>query len=105
MKQTMMKLATLFVAVAFASAAFAAGSCSCKVSAVDGEKVSVTFDKEPPAWIKKGSTVSAMGGSPTVIEVKGNQAVLKFGKAKAAKIKADSTMTVSEPEGDELQGC
>jgi len=46
-----------------------------------------------------------MGGAPKVVDVKGNVVVLKFSKAKAAKIKADSNMTISEPSDDALQGC
>jgi hypothetical protein len=105
MKRLMIKFATMFAVTAFAAAAFAAGSVSGKVTAIEGEKVSVTVDKELPAWLKKGESVQAMGGSPTVVDVQGKVIVLKFGKAKAAKIKADSTMTISESAGDELQGC
>ncbi|GAB7028400.1 selenite/tellurite reduction operon protein ExtJ [Geotalea toluenoxydans] len=105
MKRMITKLATIFALAAFATAAFAAGSVTGKVTAIDGEKVSVTVEKELPAWVKKGDSVQAMGGSPTVVDVKGNVIVLKFGKAKAAKIKADSKMTISESAGDELQGC
>ena len=105
MKRFITKLAVLFAMAAFATAAFAAESVKGKVTAVDGEKVTVTVEKDLPAWVKKGASVEAMGGAPTVVEVKGNEVVLKFGKAKAAKIKADSTMTISESAGEELQGC
>lgn len=105
MKQLITKLAVLFSMAVFATAAFASESFKGKVTAIDGEKVTVTVEKDLPAWVKKGSNVEAMGGAPMVIEVKGNEVVLRFGKAKAAKIKTDSTMTISESSGDELQGC
>ncbi|ABQ24662.1 selenite/tellurite reduction operon protein ExtJ [Geotalea uraniireducens] len=105
MKKSFTLVATLLITVVLAAASIAAGTFTGKVTAVDGEKVSVTVDKELPAWVKKGSAVQAMGGAPMVVEVNGNVVVLKFIKAKAAKIKADSSMTISESSGDELQGC
>jgi len=105
MKRLISKIAVLFAMATFATAAFAAESFKGKVTAIDGEKVTVTVEKDLPAWVKKGTNVEAMGGAPMVVEVKGKEVVLKFGKAKAAKIKADSTMTISESSGDELQGC
>ncbi|RII28881.1 MAG: hypothetical protein CXR31_03130 [Geobacter sp.] len=105
MKRLITKLAVLFAMAAFATAAFAAEAVKGKVTAVDGEKVTVTTERDLPAWVKKGVNVEALGGAPTVVEVKGNEVVLKFGKAKAAKIKTDSTVTISEAAGDELQGC
>lgn len=105
MKRLITKISLLFAMAAFAATAFAAESFKGKVSAIDGEKITVTVEKDIPAWVKKGSNVEAMGGAPMVVEVKGNMVVLKFGKAKAAKIKADSAMTISESAGDELQGC
>lgn len=104
MKKIMIAIAASLVALSMAAVAFASGSFSGKVTKVDGEKVTVKADKIP-AWVKKGGNVQAMGGAPKVLDVKGDEVVLKFGKAKAAKIKADSSMTVSEPSGDELQGC
>lgn len=105
MKRLITKFAVLVAMASLATAAFAAESFKGKVTAVDGEKVTVTGDKDIPAWVKKGSNVEAMGGAPMVLEVKGKSVVLKFGKAKAAKIKTDSTMTINESAGDELQGC
>ena len=55
--------------------------------------------------MKKGGNVSAMGGSPKVMEVKGNDVVLRFGKAKMEQIKQDAPMNINEASGDELQGC
>lgn len=103
-KKIVMSIATAFVALSMAAVAFAAGSFSGKVTKVDGEKITVKADKVP-AWVKNGANVQAMGGSPKVISVKGDEVVLKFGKAKAAKIKVDSSLRVSEPSGDDLQGC
>lgn len=64
MKRMITKLATIFALAAFATAAFAAGSVTGKVTAIDGEKVSVTVEKELPAWVKKGDSVQAMVGPP-----------------------------------------
>lgn len=104
MKKIMMSIAAALVAVSMAAVAFAAGSFSGKVTKVDGAKVTVKADKIP-AWVKKGGSVSAMGGSPKVLDVKGNEVTLRFGKAKADKVKVDSSLTVNEASGDELQGC
>ena len=104
MKKMITKIVALFAMAAFATVAFAENSFSGKVTAIEGEKVSVTA-KSLPAWVKKGETVQAMGGAPKVVDVKGNVVVLKFSKAKAAKIKADSNMTISEPSDDAMQGC
>ncbi|WP_243371040.1 selenite/tellurite reduction operon protein ExtJ [Geotalea sp. SG265] len=105
MKRLLAGMFTIVATTAFTAAAFAAGSCSGKVTAIDGEKVSVTVDNNLPAWVKKGESVQAMGGAPKIVDVKGNVVVLRFGKAKAAKIKTGSTMTIGEAAGDELQGC
>ena len=88
-----------------AAAAFAAGPAKGKVTKVEGEKVTVTLEAAPPAFVKKGATVSAAGGAPKVLAVQGNEVTLKFGKAKAEKMKIDSPMSLTECEGDELQGC
>lgn len=105
MKQLTTKLALLFVMLVFATSAFASGSFAGKVTKIDGTKVTVTVEQDIPGWVKKGSTVSALGGSPKVLEVNGKQMVLRFGSAKASKMKLDSAVTVSESSGDELQGC
>lgn len=105
MKQLIMKIAVLFVMAVFATAAFAAGSFAGKVTKVDGTKVTVTAEQNLPGWVKKGANVSALEGSPKVIEVTGKEMVLRFGSAKASKIKVDTAVTVSESSGDELQGC
>jgi len=54
---------------------------------------------------KKGATVKAWGGSPKVDTVKGNEVTMKVTKAKAAKVKVDSNVTVTESDGEEMQGC
>ena len=51
------------------------------------------------------SNVTAGGGAPKVLGIKGNELVLRFSKAKAAKLKVDSTLQLTEFTGDELQGC
>ena len=105
MKRFIRKMAALLVMAAFATAAFAAGSFNGKVTKIDGTKVTVTAEQDIPGWVKKGAYVSALGGSPKVLEVKGKEMVLRFGSEKAAKIKADTAVTVTESAGDEMQGC
>ena len=73
-----------------------AASFSGKVSAVDGEKVTLKVEKGVPAWVKKGGVTKAIGGMPTVVDVKGNEVVLKFNKAKAAKINTELTKQLGE---------
>lgn len=93
------------VALLSASIAFAAGSVSGKVTKIEGDKVTVTVEGAVPAWAKTGANVSAAGGAPKVVSVQGNEVTLRFSKSKAAKIKVDSKMKLTESEGDELQGC
>lgn len=105
MKRLIMKMAALLAMAVFATTAFAAGTLNGKVTKIDGTKVTVTAEQDIPKWVKKGANVSALGGSPKVLEVKGKEMVLRFGSEKAAKIKAESAVTVTESTGDELQGC
>jgi hypothetical protein len=105
MKKIITLLAAALMTTAMAVSAFAAGSFTGKVTKVDGEKVVVKVDGGVPGWAKAGATVKASGGAPKVLSVKGNEVTLKFGKAKAAKIKTDTSMTVSETGGEEMQGC
>ncbi|WP_224983949.1 selenite/tellurite reduction operon protein ExtJ [Geomonas agri] len=101
-----MRIAAATLAVlSVAAMAFAAGPAKGKVTKVDGEQVTVTLEGAPPAFVKKGASVSAAGGSPKVVAVQGNEVTLKFGKAKAEKMKVDSPVSITECEGDELQGC
>ena len=105
MKRFIRKMAALLVMAAFATTAFAAGAINGKVTKIDGTKVTVTAEQDIPGWVKKGAYVSALGGSPKVLEVKGKEMILRFGSEKAAKIKTDSAVTVTESSGDEMQGC
>ncbi|QXE93104.1 hypothetical protein KP001_16905 [Geomonas subterranea] len=105
MRKTIKMLAAAVMVVSLAAAAYAAGPAKGKVTKVEGEQVTVTLEAAPPAYIKKGAMVTALGGSPKVLAVQGNEVTLKFGKAKAEKIKVDSAISLSECEGDELQGC
>jgi len=105
MKKFMTSLTILFTVLAFSTAAFAASSFSGKVIKIDGTKVTVAAEQDLPKWVKKGNNVSALGGSPKVLEVNGKEMVLRFGKQKAETIKIDSSVSISEPADDELQGC
>lgn len=105
MKKLIVMISMLLVTVALAATAFAAGSLSGKVTKIESDKVTVTVEGTLPAWAKKGATVSAAGGSPKVVSVEGNEVTLRFSKAKAAKVKVDSSMTLTESDGDEMQGC
>lgn len=106
MKKLMTTISMFLATVALAAVVMAANvPFTGKVTKIDGTKVTVTAEQNIPSWVKKGANVSILGGSPKVLEVKGNEMVLRFGKAKAAAIKADSAVTVSESSGDELQGC
>lgn len=105
LKKTTALLAAAIMAAGLAVSAFAAGPCMGKVTKVEGDQVTVALEGAAPAWAKKGANVSAAGGSPKVVAVDGNSVTLKFSKAKAAKIKVDSTMNLNEADGDELQGC
>lgn len=100
------KIALLVAALLFCANLAVAASVSGKVAAVDGEKVTLKMAKVPP-WVKKGAVLSAIGGKPTVLEVNATEVVLRFSKAKAAKIKVDSTLTLGEVKagGEQLQGC
>ena len=105
MKKLIVMISMLLATVALASTVFAAGSSSGKVTKVEGDKITVTMEGAIPAWAKKGANVTAMGGSPKVVAVTGKEVTLRFGKAKAAKIKVDSNMTLTESAGEEMQGC
>lgn len=99
------KVSMTLAMLAFTASAYAGTSASGKVTKVDGDQVTVTVDGSVPAWAKKGAMVSAFGGSQKVVEVNGNEVTVKMPKSKAAKINADSSVTVTEAAGDELQGC
>ena len=105
MKKMCATISLLLATVALAATAFAAGSVSGKVTKVEDDKVTVTMEGAVPAWAKKGATVNALGGAPKVVAVNGNEVTLKVTKAKAAKVKVDSSVTVNESDGEEMQGC
>ncbi|OGU10675.1 MAG: hypothetical protein A2075_06010 [Geobacteraceae bacterium GWC2_58_44] len=105
MKGLFAMISMLLATVALAGAVYAAGSGTGKVTKVEGDKVTVLMEGAVPAWAKKGATVSARGGAPKVLSVEGNEVTLRFNKAKAAKIKVDSNLTVTESDGDDMQGC
>lgn len=98
-------LAAAIMAASLTVSAFAAGPVTGKVTKVDGDKVTVAVEGAVPAWAKKGASVTAAGGSPKIVAVEGNQVTLKMTKSKAAKIAVDSSLTLSESAGDEMQGC
>lgn len=108
MKNVTVFFSASLMVLALAGTSFAA-SFAGKVVGNDGEKVTLQVAKGVPAWAKKGAVLSAAGGMPTVIEVKGNDITLRFSKAKAARIKPNMTLSVSEPsKGDgaeHAQGC
>jgi sRNA-binding carbon storage regulator CsrA len=103
-KAGILMMAVIMVAV-MSAAAFAAEKLNGKVSGVSGDKVTVVLEGAVPAWVKAGATVKAGSAAPKIVSVKGNEVVLRFSKSKAAKIKADSAMSLEESEGEELQGC
>ncbi len=98
-------IAAALLTAGMAVSAFASGSVAGKVTKVEGDKITVTVEGQVPSWATPGSNVSAAGGSPRVMAVSGNEVTLKFGKAKAATIKVDSSMKLTEASEDDLQGC
>ncbi len=105
LKKLGMMLAVILLAVGLVTLAVAADKLKGKVTKIEGDKITVTIEGAVPAWVKTGATVTAAGGAPKVLTVKGNEVTLRFSKSKAAKIKVDATMLLSEFSGDELQGC
>jgi hypothetical protein len=103
-KKITTSLAAAIMVICMAIAAFAEGPVSGKVTNVGDEMITVTVAGTVPAWAKPGAVVMAGGGMPTVVSVKGNEVVLKFSKVRAATIKLDSSMTLTEGD-DDLQGC
>ncbi|MHB8909755.1 MAG: selenite/tellurite reduction operon protein ExtJ [Syntrophales bacterium] len=105
LKKLGMMLAVILLAVGLVTLAVAADKLKSKVTKIESDKVTVVMEGDLPAWVKPGATVTAGGGAPKVLAVNGKEVVLRFSRSKAAKIKVDSTMSVSEFTGDELQGC
>jgi hypothetical protein len=91
--------------VGMAATAPAEETVSGKITKIETDKVTVAVEGKLPAWIKSGGNVTAGGGAPKILGIKGNELVLRFSKAKAAKLKVDSTLQMTEFTGDELQGC
>jgi len=104
MKKLIVMFLVLLTTFVFTITVFAAASCAGKVTKVEGDKVTVTLQGAAPAWAKKGATVTASGGSPKIVAVNGKEVTLRFSKEKAAKIKVDSSLTVTKSAG-EMQGC
>jgi len=98
-------IATAVISASLALSAFAAGPVAGKVTKVADSEVTVAVEGAVPAWIKKGSSVSVGSGSPKVVSVQGNEVTLKMSKSKAAKMKVDSSVVLTESGDDELQGC
>ena len=75
------------VAVAFvASAAFAA-PVAAKVTAVDGETVTVALQADKPAWMKVGAPVKIKNVGPgKVATVEGTTITIKTKKASEVKV-------------------
>jgi len=105
LKKISAMLAVILLVVSVAVSATAADTLKGKVTKVESDKITVVIDGALPAWVKPGATVTAGGGAPKVLSVKENEVTLRFSKAKAAKIKVGSTMSLREFTGDELQGC
>ena len=105
LKKISVIIAVILMAASLAVSAVAADKLNGKVTKVESDKITVTIEGALPAWVKAGATVTAAGGAPKVLSVKGNEVTLRFSKAKAAKIKVDSSMSLMEFTGDELQGC
>ncbi len=106
MKRRIAIAVTAAVLVATMAAwAFAEGSFSGKVTKIEGERVMILVDGPVPSWVRAGVAVTAGGGAPRVLRVQGNEVTLKFGKEKAAKLKADQVLKVTESSEEELQGC
>lgn len=104
-RQITIAVVAAILVTTMAAWAFAEGSFSGKVTKVDGERVTILSDGPAPAWVRAGVAVMAEGGAPRVIRVQGNEVTLKFGKEKAAKLKAEQVLKVTESSGEELQGC
>jgi len=105
LKKIIMAGTAAIMAMTLAAAAFAAESFTGKVTRIEGERITILVNGPVPAWVRAGAVVMAEDGAPRVVRVNGNEVTLKFGKTKAAKIKPDSILTVSESAGEELQGC
>jgi len=104
LKKLITMISILLASVALSVTVIAAGANSGKVTKIDGTMVTVTMEGSVPAFARSGTWVSAIGGAPKVMSVTGRDIVLRFNSAKAAKIKIDSSVIVSEPDED-MEGC
>jgi hypothetical protein len=98
-------IAVVLLVASMAPFALAADALNGKVTKVESDKITVAIEGALPAWVKTGATVIAAGSTPKVLLVKGNGVTLRFSKAKAAKIKVGSSMTLSEFPVAEPLGC
>jgi len=105
LKKIIVAAAATIMAMSMAVSSFAAESFTGKVTRIEGERITILVDGPVPAWARAGAVVMAEDGAPRVLRVNGSEVTLKFGKTKAAKIKPDSILTVSESTGEEVQGC
>jgi len=105
MKKICLVIMAVFLIAGMAVSVPAEETVNGKIIKIETDKVTVVVEGKLPAWIKSGSNVTASGGAPKVLGIKGNELVLRFSKAKAAKLKVDSTLPLTEFTGDELQGC
>ena len=105
LKKIGLLLMAVLLMIGMATTASAEESVSGKIIKIETDKVTVVVEGKLPAWIKAGGNVTAGGGAPKILGIKGNELVLRFSKTKAAKLKVDSQLKMTEFTGDELQGC
>lgn len=105
LKKISAMIAVALVVASMVVSALAADTLNGKVTKIESDKITVVIEGALPAWVKPGATVTVGSTAPKVLSVKGNEVTLRFSKAKAAKIKVDSIMSLMEFTGDELQGC
>ncbi|MEW6334231.1 MAG: selenite/tellurite reduction operon protein ExtJ [Thermodesulfobacteriota bacterium] len=105
LKKIGLMIMTALLVMGLAAAALAEDTVNGKVIKIETDKVTVMVEGALPVWIKAGKNVTAGGGAPKILGIKGKELVLRFSKAKAARIKLDSTLEMAEFTGDELQGC
>ncbi len=103
-KMRIMIMAIVLV-LCMAVSVFAADTVKGKVVNVTGNKITIVLESSVPPWIKAGTTVISGNAAPRILKVKGNEVVLRFSKAKASKIKVDSTMLLEESTDQGVQGC
>lgn len=104
-KKMGLMIVTLLLVFGLAATAAADDTVNGKIIKIETDKVTVVVEGAMPAWMKSGKNVTAGGGAPKILGISGKELVLRFSKAKAAKLKVDSTLPMGEFTGDELQGC